>query len=559
MRGKSDVVLQGVVLIVIGFALTGKIGKFLEFLNSLSEGVGDSSVIRYRAAVLALVFTALCVSLFVLYRKRGRVREKEARAWRLEIIDSTESEKALAALYSLIKNKSRHWGSESSLILSLSPRGAALHLCLSDMDPSKVEFIEGFLRSLEPEIRWKRDESFKCPEHSTKYTSSPDALFELFGKQLRHDAWGNSRELPKEEALVYVGRCKRTGSPLGLTAEELLRHVGIFGSTGSGKTTTSAVLATGAASIGMSVVILDWHGEYGVLLEEACAERVEVLDPLEDDSASVNPLEGAIEDAVSMLEDVLSLSAPQSAVLYRVLKESGGSLFGISSLIALLDSKSPEGYWDRELRGALLRKLELLDSPEGKILFSKTVYRPPSNGEIQVINLSNIKNFNLKKLYSLALIKFIYQTRYARGGAGGRILLVVDEAHNIMPKSVDNFVSKMIAESRKFGIGVVIVTQSPSSVNPEFIKNLNTKIVHAIRSNIDMRILEESMALEHNERVLLPRLEIGEAFFSSPSCPKPTLIVIEKSWCARGGSTHVSSSRHVQKRVFARREKGVRA
>jgi len=51
-------------------------------------------------------------------------------------------------------------------------------------------------------------------------------------------------------------------APLALYLKDIQRHVSVFGTTGSGKSTTAISLALRLFSMGVSVLILDWHGEH---------------------------------------------------------------------------------------------------------------------------------------------------------------------------------------------------------------------------------------------------------------------------------------------------------
>jgi DNA helicase HerA-like ATPase len=105
-------------------------------------------------------------------------------------------------------------------------------------------------------------------------------------------------------------------------------------------------------------------------------------------------------------------------------------------------------------------------------------------------------------------------------------VVIIDEAHNILPKTEVNFIAKMLAEVRKMRLGLVISTQSPSSINPEYLKNLNTKIVHRVVNGADKRVLVESLGGPGKLSSLLSSLRVGDAIISLPDSPKPQLVKI---------------------------------
>ena len=56
------------------------------------------------------------------------------------------------------------------------------------------------------------------------------------------------------------------GTTIVLPLDAFWRHVGVFGSTGSGKSTTTAYIISQLVDFGVDVLVLDWHGEYEKLL-----------------------------------------------------------------------------------------------------------------------------------------------------------------------------------------------------------------------------------------------------------------------------------------------------
>ncbi|MGC9780580.1 MAG: ATP-binding protein [Candidatus Heimdallarchaeota archaeon] len=73
----------------------------------------------------------------------------------------------------------------------------------------------------------------------------------------------------------------------------------------------------------------------------------------------------------------------------------------------------------------------------------------------------------------------------------------------------------MIAQSRAFGLGIAISTQSPSKLPREIMINCNTKIIHKIIDGHDISLLQHSMRLTNGQANMLPALKIGEALVMS--------------------------------------------
>lgn len=60
-------------------------------------------------------------------------------------------------------------------------------------------------------------------------------------------------------------------------------------------------------------------------------------------------------------------------------------------------------------------------------------------------------------------------------------------------------------------------------------KNTGTKIIHSIRSSIDIDVISKIMKLSHEYEKLLPVLDPGEAIFYNPSYKYPVIIKVEEN------------------------------
>jgi len=534
LPGSKEISAQALLIAVLCIAAVSKLAKSAkQSFQLLLERFNGAFNALPPAAALGIALACFAASCLVaaLALREARGRRSGSYVWLLTHVSERGGLEALSALQVALREKLKAWGAKGHLVFTYFRGGLSVAVCAQGLTSAQAEFVESYLKTLEPAVKWKRVRG-NCPDYELASVSSANdvaaakALMESAGKGLRLE-----EEKADPSAELLFARSKRDGSLVGLKVSDLFRHVGIFGSTGSGKTTTAATVAAGASLAGLAVLVLDWHGEYEEVLSKLFGRsstliKVTSVKPVSE-RAAVNPLEGELEDVVSELEDVFQLTQPQASVLLRTLKELKG-VKSLHQLIAVLDPRYEDSYWERELKLALLRRLEPIDSAEGRVLFSDRASPPePRPGVVTIVDLSEIRSYALRKLYALALLRRVYQRVQASRGSGPGVLVVIDEAHNLLPKSSENFIARVLAEGRKFKLGLVVVTQSPSSINTEFIKNLNTKIVHAIKTGLDARIVGESMGLSTSALETLVSLSVGEAFFSSPSTPAPLLVVVE--------------------------------
>lgn len=321
-----------------------------------------------------------------------------------------------------------------------------------------------------------------------------------------------------------------TQMPIGIKSYDVFKHVAIFGSTGSGKSNTSALLAKELYNKGFDVVILDWHGEYRSILPEFAyygEKNYIAINPIDMDDLTTT-------DITEMIGDVLELTEPQKFILYlglEVLKETRE--FDFRSLLQVISSSFSENtFMQRDIKFALTRKIIMLFSGLGeKLISSKNGYSYIDLGEKlrggNIIDLSFIRNVKLRKLYALMILKFILEYITQTKDRNRRIYIIIEEAHNYFNQS-NIIINRALQEIRKFNVGVCIVTQSPSNVDQEVIKNTNIKIIHSIKSNIDKRVIADSLSLEKDEIQVLDKLDVGEAILVAPNLRKEVLIKVKK-------------------------------
>lgn len=157
------------------------------------------------------------------------------------------------------------------------------------------------------------------------------------------------------------------GIQTGFNSKDVLRHISIFGSTGSGKTNSAALISKELLKKGFDVVILDWHGEYKHILPEfKVYSRRNIL--------TLNPIpldEQDTEDIIDIFKDTLELTEPQSFILYLVIEQlKRYRKLDTDTLKIILESIQTDSYMIRDIKFALGRKLYLLTTPLARKLFS---------------------------------------------------------------------------------------------------------------------------------------------------------------------------------------------
>jgi len=206
--------------------------------------------------------------------------------------------------------------------------------------------------------------------------------------------------------------------------------------------------------------------------------------------------------------------------------------------------------------------LSFLDSVRNKLndssysfLFNPIDWTPDSNGKIEkdldtlflkwlgddlpitILDLSGIPS-DIMSSISGALLKIIYDGLFwgvntKVGGKNQPLLIVLEEAHNYL-KSGENSISsrtvQMIAkEGRKYGVGLLLVTQRPSELDETVLSQCGTLIALRMNNSKDRGNIRSAVQDELQSMVdLLPSLRTGEALISGEAVKIPSRVKFYK-------------------------------
>lgn len=164
-----------------------------------------------------------------------------------------------------------------------------------------------------------------------------------------------------------------------------------------------------------------------------------------------------------------------------------------------------------------------------------------------VINLSAIPTEEDQAFFMAVMLANLYEWRRQEAERTGytnalRHLLVVEEAHSVMRKSGERGMNSMdaagkaakmfadiLAEIGAYGQGILIVDQSPGTLIDDAVKNTNTKIVHKLLMEDDIRQMAKALNLLDDQQRAIPSLAQGEAIVRTDDDDKPSRVRIIRS------------------------------
>lgn len=337
-------------------------------------------------------------------------------------------------------------------------------------------------------------------------------------------------------------------TPVYIGEEYLWRHIAIIGSTGSGKTHTAARIAKCAPALGVTVVVLDWHGEYPSIISNYAETKILAGSKLPRVGLSYEAI--PLDLSLSAIESVLGLSQFQATILGLVLgylvedHENRGDILGAleeilagtassykqSRLKTVLDKLEKKNtveallrtiaflYSERSLSPsftrseaevwlALIRRIGIIASSSYSDLFivkRRTLLDEVEENKINIFILSTIQSPRIKKLYTLLILQLLYTLAYT--SAIGPLVVVIEEAHNIANTDT---LQHILAEARKYKLGLALVSHTTQILPSLAQSNINTIILHRISEadqslyNIPRETIEIAKKLPPGKTLLL--------------------------------------------------------
>lgn len=144
------------------------------------------------------------------------------------------------------------------------------------------------------------------------------------------------------------------------------------------------------------------------------------------------------------------------------------------------------------------------------------------------------------------LLRIVYDTLFWSGSLGisGKaqpLLIVVDEAHKFLPEGGDSschrILTRIAKEGRKYGVGLVVVTQRPSEVDATVLSQCGTMIALRTTSPGDRGRVAAAFPDDLGGLVdLLPSLRTGEGLFVGEAMFVPSRVRVRLTQAPEGGA-----------------------
>ena len=345
---------------------------------------------------------------------------------------------------------------------------------------------------------------------------------------------------PYGRKAVEIGKLSQDETvPAVVCMEDMLqRHFAIVGSTGTGKSTSVALLVRKIveSSPKLRVLILDPHNEYAKAFPDQCVsistDTLELpfwLFQHEELCEVIFRGRDNFEEEIDVLRDLIPVAKTRYSQKINhthpsILKRTSGGPamtadtpvpYRMTDLFQLIDDEigQLEGSHSRMILKSLKNRLDaLVNDPRYKFMFSQRtvsdnmsavigkIFRIPLNDRpitsFQLIGLpSDVVNSVVSVLCRMAFDLAVWS-------AGAcEVLVLCEEAHRYVPMDkgqgfgpTRRSISRIAKEGRKYGSYLGIVTQRPSELDPTILSQCSTIFAMRLSNDRDQTIIRSAIS-----------------------------------------------------------------
>lgn len=379
------------------------------------------------------------------------------------------------------------------------------------------------------------------------------------------------------EQQIQVGSLiAREDVEVTLAAPKLVaRHMAILAMTGGGKTVAARRMIRELIGHGYPLLILDPHGDYiglwkcrEALAAEAPGTKIRLFFP-----ELLVQKNG--EDLISKLIGQMTsgITEPQAEYLRglyerQAARDGESALDYIGRLITQINRdfsagqpprNAPAGNW-RPTVGAMLRSLKIVQeklsrmkrtseqmraSPKLRDLNFEALPNPFARADevvrpnqVSILYLGGYDHITQCSIAAITL-ETLFEKRADLSGRIPPFLTVLEEAHTFIPSAREGtedavslpVIRRMITEGRKFGTGLILISQRPSRLDETIISQCNSFLILRLVNPRDQTFVRSIMEnLTESDARLIPGFGPGQGIISGQVVrfPLPVRVLMDE-------------------------------
>jgi hypothetical protein len=341
--------------------------------------------------------------------------------------------------------------------------------------------------------------------------------------------------------------CLRSGEhvissvPVGIDSAVICQHMGVFATTGMGKSNlmkrmAGAIMESGKAGL----LILDPHGEYidggkdglkGLVHHPKAGTNLDIFVTREVAANASDIRISTSEIKVQDMQNLWQFSDPQVELLNAVWsRERDGWLdYLMDNDTQTIFQAFNEQFHEGSIGVVGRRAAVLASSPfvtrDGRISITKTIVEKLHQGKVVLVDLSGASERE-ELLISSVLARAVFQenSRLFRDKAAFKsippCLIALEEAQRVFERAQGGIFPQIAREGRKFKTGLCAISQQPKLIDTEVISQFNTLVILGLADRQDRERLagsarQDISRLDYEIQTLMT----GEGLVTGPNTP----------------------------------------
>lgn len=336
------------------------------------------------------------------------------------------------------------------------------------------------------------------------------------------------------------------------------RHMAILAMTGGGKTVAARRVIRELVQVGYPVVILDPHGDYlGLWLKRELLPGTEVklyyphlaLNEENQDVVGelINEMTQGLTDAqrekyyealnrvtVKEKDGIIEFIERVIQELENIPAQHRGTVPAIRRQLRLVkrELETMEASNAQLRRQATMQKYEFEEMPDPQT--RPTEFVRPSR--VSILYLGGYDHLTQSTIVSIVL-RQLFEHRASMSNCIPPFMTVIEEAHNFIPSRGEGqretpsvgIIRKVITEGRKFGTGLLLISQRPSRLDETTLSQCNTFLIFRLVNPKDQNFVGQVMEnLSNDDKRLLPGFGPGQGIVSGQAVRFPMVIKVEQ-------------------------------
>jgi hypothetical protein len=370
-----------------------------------------------------------------------------------------------------------------------------------------------------------------------------------------------------EVGLVVSGQRPVPGLPVCIPTRVISEHIGVFATTGMGKSNFMKVFCASAINArDFGLLIIDPHGEYAAGMSSDYESRGLLHHSNADKGLSVYSIQNEMvrtelemkqllisyDDLdITDLTLIFDLSSAEREVVNLLTPFPGHDIidFFLNEEVESLPShiKTTAYIGDHQdiaqrVRSAGPDALRVVQRQIQTLVDIASVFLYKSESSVsgiiddllehKVVLIDIPRMSEAAELFLLSVLsrgvfhrfRNIMQSGVDSEAGQHRVLITVEEAQRVlsMDSEKTGIFREIAMEGRKFGVGLCAITQQPKNIDPRILAQMNTFVIMGLADRHDREIIASSA--KHDLRILdleIQTLDRGDAIISTIGIPFP--------------------------------------